>query len=228
MPSQWFVRGGGNVYGPLDDARLRRLVVEGKINETTDVATQASGPWHPAARVRGLFLARSQNAPPGAATNPLTDSADSPHQSPVTNSEMSNESSNFPATAHLNAVSLPLCNDSPSQPSPVSLRRMGPEHIPAAVAESQECPSCANECALNARVCPKCGYRFPNHAPLIIGGLVVAVLVIGCIAATIVHKRQEEAEIWRQVHRQSQERQETLKREISDGYKRLGDRIIGR
>lgn len=55
MASQWFVRGGAKVYGPLDDATLRRLVAEGKINEGTDVATESTGPWHSAAKVRGLF-----------------------------------------------------------------------------------------------------------------------------------------------------------------------------
>lgn len=66
MASRWFVRGGGKVYGPLDDARLRRLVAEGKINEATDISAQASGPWHPAVRVKGLF---------GSATPPLPRSA---------------------------------------------------------------------------------------------------------------------------------------------------------
>lgn len=61
MASEWFVRGGGKVYGPLDDARLRKLAAEGKIDETTDVAKQPGGPWHPAFRVRGLFPPPAQS-----------------------------------------------------------------------------------------------------------------------------------------------------------------------
>lgn len=54
---QWFVRGGGKVYGPLDAARLKQLVSEGKINRQTDVAINAAGPWNPAGNVKGLFPA---------------------------------------------------------------------------------------------------------------------------------------------------------------------------
>lgn len=55
MAASWYVRGGGKVYGPLESARLKQLVAEGKINETTDVAQNQAGPWYPAGRVRGLF-----------------------------------------------------------------------------------------------------------------------------------------------------------------------------
>lgn len=55
MASQWFVRGGGKVYGPLDDARLRRLAREGKIDELTEISKEAGGAWYPAGKVRGLF-----------------------------------------------------------------------------------------------------------------------------------------------------------------------------
>jgi membrane protein YdbS with pleckstrin-like domain len=55
MASEWFVRGGGKVYGPLDSSKLRQLVADGKINESTDVSQSQSGPWSPAGKVRGLF-----------------------------------------------------------------------------------------------------------------------------------------------------------------------------
>ena len=55
MPASWFVRGGGKVYGPLESARLKQLVAEGKINEATEVAQNHGGPWYPAGKVRGLF-----------------------------------------------------------------------------------------------------------------------------------------------------------------------------
>lgn len=59
---QWFVRGGGKVYGPLDASRLKQLVSEGKINRQTDVAINAAGPWNPAGNVKGLFPA--SDSPP--------------------------------------------------------------------------------------------------------------------------------------------------------------------
>jgi hypothetical protein len=55
MASQWFIRGGEKMYGPIDDARLRRLAQEGKIDQSTEVSKEAGGPWHPAGKVRGLF-----------------------------------------------------------------------------------------------------------------------------------------------------------------------------
>jgi hypothetical protein len=39
----------------LDAARLKRLADEGKIDQQTDVALNAAGPWHPAGNVKGLF-----------------------------------------------------------------------------------------------------------------------------------------------------------------------------
>lgn len=55
MPGSWFVRGGGKVYGPLDDERLKQLVADEKIDESTDVSRNYQGPWVPAVQVRGLF-----------------------------------------------------------------------------------------------------------------------------------------------------------------------------
>lgn len=53
--NQWFVRGGGKVYGPLDSPRVKQLVADGKIDQRTEVAQSAAGPWHPAGNVKGLF-----------------------------------------------------------------------------------------------------------------------------------------------------------------------------
>jgi hypothetical protein len=55
VTATWFVRGGGKVYGPLDSARLKQLVIDGKIDESTEVAQAAAGPWYPAGSVKGLF-----------------------------------------------------------------------------------------------------------------------------------------------------------------------------
>lgn len=56
MAASWFVRGNGKVYGPLDSAKLKQLVADGKIDQTTEVAQQQNGPWSPAGRVKGLFV----------------------------------------------------------------------------------------------------------------------------------------------------------------------------
>jgi hypothetical protein len=71
MASQWFVRGGGKVYGPLDDARLRRLVQEGKINESTEVSKEAAGPWYSAGKVRGLFHSPAAPVSPAPRVDPI-------------------------------------------------------------------------------------------------------------------------------------------------------------
>ncbi len=64
MPAQWFVRGGGKVYGPIDAAKLKQLATQGKIDDKTEVAQAHNGPWMPAGRVRGLFgPAVDQQAP---------------------------------------------------------------------------------------------------------------------------------------------------------------------
>lgn len=80
MAASWFVRGGGKVYGPLDGARLKQLVAEGKINASTEVAQNQAGPWLPAGRVRGLFdsVAPSNTASP----TPQTFSPPAPAASP--------------------------------------------------------------------------------------------------------------------------------------------------
>ena len=57
MASVWFVRGGGKVYGPLDSAKLKKIVADGKIDQTTEIAQNQNGPWVPAGKVKGLFEA---------------------------------------------------------------------------------------------------------------------------------------------------------------------------
>ena len=69
MPSAWFVRGNGQVFGPLDDQRLVKLAAEGKIDATTEIAQIQTGPWYPAGKVKGLKFAAAQPKP-AAATAP--------------------------------------------------------------------------------------------------------------------------------------------------------------
>lgn len=70
MAAQWFVRGGGKVFGPLDSAKLKQLAAEGKIGPQTEVAKAADGPWHPAGKVGGLFPVAAASEPPASRPSP--------------------------------------------------------------------------------------------------------------------------------------------------------------
>lgn len=81
MAASWFVRGGGKVYGPLDSAKLRQLVADGKIDQTTEVAQSQAGPWVPAGKVKGLFIQPpipSPSAKPTPAAIPVPPVKDPP------------------------------------------------------------------------------------------------------------------------------------------------------
>ena len=56
MATSWFVRGGGKVYGPLDSSKLKQLVADGKIDQTTEVSQDQNGPWVAAGKIKGLFV----------------------------------------------------------------------------------------------------------------------------------------------------------------------------
>ncbi len=93
MASSWFIRGGGKVYGPLDSAKLKQLVAEGKINQSTEIAQSQVGPWLPASRVRGLFDAPVHTPPPAPQQQrqaysppaPMSPVADDPPVAPIVN-----------------------------------------------------------------------------------------------------------------------------------------------
>jgi hypothetical protein len=55
MPSEWFVRRGDKVLGPVDSGKLKSLATSGQINQSTQIAQQAAGPWVNAGTIRGLF-----------------------------------------------------------------------------------------------------------------------------------------------------------------------------
>ncbi len=69
MASSWFVRGNGQVFGPLDDQRLMKLATEGKIDANTEVAKNQNGPWYPAGKVKGLKFSASQVKTPTSETH---------------------------------------------------------------------------------------------------------------------------------------------------------------
>jgi hypothetical protein len=64
MTSEWFMRVDGKTYGPLTSTKLQTLAADGKIAPQTEVAKFAAGPWHPAAKVAGLFPAVAPAPPP--------------------------------------------------------------------------------------------------------------------------------------------------------------------
>lgn len=73
MPSQWFVRGNGQVFGPLDDRQLIKLAADGKIDAGTEVAHTQQGPWSVAGRVKGLQFQK-----PAARTSAATAASPQP------------------------------------------------------------------------------------------------------------------------------------------------------
>lgn len=222
MASQWFVRGGGKVFGPLDDARLRKLAVDGKIDETTDVAMCVSGPWHPAARVKGLFPPKA--IPPKVAGEPPRapiSATELPAVTPaVSLAELHDASPLFESNqAELNGIP----TTSTSVESGDDFIPSMPFHRPTK-SSARLCPTCGNACAVNARSCPQCGYRFPSNLPYVVAGILILLLVGGGIAAAVIRKQREEAQIWRDVFRQNDERQERLRRELDDAWDRLLNR----
>jgi len=69
MTQPWFVRGDGKVWGPIDSKKLKQLVVDGRIDESTDVSQTFAGPWVPAGSVRGLFPPKPPPEPPPLAAS---------------------------------------------------------------------------------------------------------------------------------------------------------------
>jgi hypothetical protein len=57
MPSDWYVALNGKSYGPFDDARLRSLTKEGRIQPATLVSRAGMKKWVAARNVKGLFPA---------------------------------------------------------------------------------------------------------------------------------------------------------------------------
>jgi len=55
MASNWYVKKGEKVLGPLDSPRLKQLAADKKIGPQTQVAQSSTGPWVSASRVNGLF-----------------------------------------------------------------------------------------------------------------------------------------------------------------------------
>jgi len=50
----WFVQTAGEVWGPYSPVRIARFVAEGRVTAQSLVSAEIEGPFHPAARWRGL------------------------------------------------------------------------------------------------------------------------------------------------------------------------------
>jgi hypothetical protein len=55
MASEYFVRRGEKVVGPVSIAKIRRMAAEGRIQPTDQLGKHPGGPWAPASRAKGLF-----------------------------------------------------------------------------------------------------------------------------------------------------------------------------
>lgn len=67
MPTSWYVRSGGKVFGPFGDVKLAALAKAGKLTRDTEVATSSDGPWRRAGEVKGLVFPSSQIPSPAVA-----------------------------------------------------------------------------------------------------------------------------------------------------------------
>lgn len=231
MKARWFIRGRGKLYGPLDDAKLRGLVAEGKIGESTELAIDPRGPWHPARRVRGLFTVSPLDDPKpleGQSTRkPNEDNPSTPL--PEGPPEASASIAGLPAKCQMEAVGGEGRVQEPenfglslASLQPIPVQRLADRFR----APTKKCPTCGKGCAQNARTCPQCGYRYPNMELIVVIGLVVVGLVIASIAYVAVKRKREEAEAFREVHRQSRERQEKLQQEIDDAWNRIREKLL--
>jgi hypothetical protein len=115
MAASWFVRGNGKVYGPLDSSKLKQLVRDGKIDESTDVGQSSNGPWCPAGKVKGLFAPTTQIA----TEQPLVAAP--------------SESSTPPASTAVLATPPPTLATPPAS-SPAARPRLGPRAKMAVIA----------------------------------------------------------------------------------------------
>jgi membrane protein YdbS with pleckstrin-like domain len=50
----WYVRLGGRMVGPFTGEQLKERVAAGKIPNTSEIANDQEGPWHPITKLKGL------------------------------------------------------------------------------------------------------------------------------------------------------------------------------
>ena len=65
MATEWYLRSGSTVTGPLSTDQLKAMGKSGRVTEGMEVSKDASGPWHRASGVNGLVVVPA--APPAPA-----------------------------------------------------------------------------------------------------------------------------------------------------------------
>ena len=71
MATEWYLRSGSTVTGPLSTDQLKAMGKGGRVTEDMEVSKNASGPWHRASGVNGLVVVPAApsvvaHAPPAA------------------------------------------------------------------------------------------------------------------------------------------------------------------
>jgi hypothetical protein len=56
MASEWYLRSGSTVTGPLTTDQLKAMGKGGRVTDSMEVSKSATGPWHRAASVNGLTV----------------------------------------------------------------------------------------------------------------------------------------------------------------------------
>ncbi len=54
MAKDWYLRQDGKTFGPLTSEKLKSLASDGRMRPDGEVANDTNGPWHPAAKLKGL------------------------------------------------------------------------------------------------------------------------------------------------------------------------------
>ena len=55
MATEWYLRSGSTVTGPLSTDQLKAMGKSGRVTEGMEVSKDASGPWHRASGVNGIY-----------------------------------------------------------------------------------------------------------------------------------------------------------------------------
>ena len=64
MASEWYLRSGSTVTGPLSTDQLKAMGKSGRVTDGMEVSKNASGPWHRASSVNGLVVVPAAPAAP--------------------------------------------------------------------------------------------------------------------------------------------------------------------
>lgn len=83
MAAQWFCQIAGAEIGPLSSQQIKTMVANGRLLPSDAMRQGASGPWFPAARVKGLFPPGQAPGGTPAAHSPASPARKNGHALPV-------------------------------------------------------------------------------------------------------------------------------------------------